>query len=43
MLKAPALYGVGTDNQEDDRDDGLIQKRADIIHWHSASMLLTIR
>ena len=30
MLRAPALYGVGADYQED--DDGLIQKRADIIH-----------
>ena len=36
MLKAPALYGVGADYQED--DDGLIQKRADIIH--SAAILL---
>ena len=36
MLKAPALYGVGADYQED--DDGLIQKRADIIH--SAAVLL---
>ena len=36
MLRAPALYGVGADYQED--DDGLIQKRADIIH--SAAILL---
>jgi pre-mRNA-splicing helicase BRR2 len=36
MLRAPALYGVGADYQED--DNGLIQKRADIIH--SAAILL---
>jgi pre-mRNA-splicing helicase BRR2 len=36
MLKTPALYGVGVDYQED--DDGLVQKRADIIH--SAAILL---
>ena len=36
MLKSPALYGVGADYQED--DNGLIQKRADIIH--SAAVLL---
>ncbi|KIY72493.1 putative RNA helicase [Cylindrobasidium torrendii FP15055 ss-10] len=34
MLKSPALYGVGADYD----DDGLIQKRADIIH--SAAVLL---
>ncbi|KAF8555606.1 Sec63-domain-containing protein [Imleria badia] len=36
MLKSPGLYGVGVDYQED--DDGLIQKRADIVH--SAAALL---
>ncbi|KAG9310011.1 putative RNA helicase [Chiua virens] len=36
MLKSPGLYGVGVDYQED--DDGLVQKRADIIH--SAAALL---
>lgn len=34
MLKSPALYGVGADYD----DDGLVQKRADIIH--SAAVLL---
>ncbi|CAK5277379.1 unnamed protein product [Mycena citricolor] len=36
MLKSPALYGVGVDYQED--DNGLVQKRADIVH--SAAVLL---
>ncbi|KAF5318824.1 hypothetical protein D9619_010989 [Psilocybe cf. subviscida] len=36
MLKSPALYSVGADYQED--DEGLIQKRADIVH--SAAVLL---
>jgi pre-mRNA-splicing helicase BRR2 len=36
MLKAPALYSVGIDYQQD--DEGLIQKRADIAH--SAAVLL---
>lgn len=36
MLKSPGLYGVGVDYQED--DDGLVQKRADIVH--SAAALL---
>ncbi|KAG7088489.1 hypothetical protein E1B28_012477 [Marasmius oreades] len=36
MMKSPGLYGVGVDYQED--DEGLIQKRADIIH--SAAVLL---
>lgn len=35
MLKAPALYGVGADYED---DIGLVQKRADIIH--SAAVLL---
>ena len=34
MLKSPGLYGVGVDYQED--DDGLIQKRADIVHSAAA-------
>ncbi|KAH7882250.1 putative RNA helicase [Phlebopus sp. FC_14] len=36
MLKSPGLYGVGVDYQED--DNGLVQKRADIVH--SAAALL---
>ncbi|KAK7020512.1 putative ATP dependent RNA helicase [Favolaschia claudopus] len=36
MLKSPGLYGVGVDYQDD--DNGLIQKRADIVH--SAAVLL---
>ncbi|KAF9267488.1 Sec63-domain-containing protein [Marasmius fiardii PR-910] len=36
MMKSPGLYGVGIDYQED--DEGLIQKRADIVH--SAAVLL---
>jgi pre-mRNA-splicing helicase BRR2 len=36
MLKSPGLYGVGVDYQDD--DVGLIQKRADIIHF--AAVLL---
>ncbi|KAG6377557.1 hypothetical protein JVT61DRAFT_15372 [Boletus reticuloceps] len=36
MLKSPGLYGVGVDYQED--DDGLVQKRANIVY--SAAALL---
>ncbi|KIJ15196.1 hypothetical protein PAXINDRAFT_169339 [Paxillus involutus ATCC 200175] len=36
MLKSPGLYGIGVDYQDD--DNGLIQKRADIVH--SAAALL---
>ncbi|KAJ8080649.1 Pre-mRNA-splicing helicase BRR2 [Marasmius tenuissimus] len=36
MLRSPGLYSVGVDYQED--DDGLVQKRADIVH--SAAVLL---
>ncbi|KAF9237747.1 putative RNA helicase [Melanogaster broomeanus] len=36
MLKSPGLYGVGVDYEED--DNGLVQKRADIVH--SAAALL---
>lgn len=36
MLRTPSLYGVGVDYQEG--DEGLVQKRADIIH--SAAVLL---
>lgn len=36
MLRSPALYSVGVDYQED--DNGLVQKRADIVH--SAAALL---
>ncbi|KIK97275.1 hypothetical protein PAXRUDRAFT_825079 [Paxillus rubicundulus Ve08.2h10] len=36
MLKSPSLYGIGVDYQDD--DNGLIQKRADIVH--SAAALL---
>ena len=36
MLKAPGIYEVGVDYQQD--DIGLIQKRADIVH--SAAVLL---
>lgn len=35
MLKSPALYGISADYED---DEGLIQKRADIIH--SAAALL---
>ena len=34
ILKSPGLYGVGVDYQED--DDGLVQKRADIVHSAAA-------
>jgi pre-mRNA-splicing helicase BRR2 len=33
MLKSPALYGIGADYQE---DEGLVQKRADIVHTAAA-------